>query len=269
MMIFAITFLTIILYVVTAVLLARRLVGGAIALDGSKLPYLALGLGAVILHAGGLYQDIVSSEGVNLGFYNTFSLTTWLIALLVLLAAFRQPIENLAIAVLPLAAIALLMEHLFAADHLLGKRLTGEIQVHIILSVLAYSMLGIAALQAVVIAIQDRQLRHKHPGGFMRALPPLQVMETLLFQIIAIGFILLTLSLLSGILYLEDIFAQHLVHKTVLSIIAWLVFGILLWGRWQAGWRGRTAIRWTFAGFFLLLLAYFGSKLVLELILGR
>ncbi len=134
---------------------------------------------------------------------------------------------------------------------------------------LAYSLLSIAAIQSIVLALQDRRLRHKHPGGLTGALPPLQVMESLLFQMIGLGFIFLSLSLLSGIVYLEDIFAQHLVHKTVLSIVAWAVFGVLLWGRWHSGWRGRTAIRWTLGGFVLLLLAYFGSKLVLELILGR
>ena len=94
-------------------------------------------------------------------------------------------------------------------------------------------------------------------------------MESLLFQMIAIGFAILSLALLSGVLFLEDIFAQHLVHKTVLSLAAWLVFAVLLWGRFRFGWRGRTAIRWTLGGFAVLLLAYFGSKFVLELVLMR
>ena len=92
-------------------------------------------------------------------------------------------------------------------------------------------------------------------------------MESLLFQMIAVGYATLSLALLVGITFLEDIFAQHLVHKTILSIIAWTVFAILLHGRWKYGWRGRIAIRWTLIGFLFLMLAYFGSKLVLELIL--
>ena len=103
----------------------------------------------------------------------------------------------------------------------------------------------------------------------VRTLPPLEVMERLLFQMIGTGFALLSAALLTGIVFLEDIFAQHLVHKTVLSIVSWMIFGILLWGRWRFGWRGRTAIRWTLSGFLFLILAYFGSKLVLELILQR
>ena len=111
-------------------------------------------------------------------------------------------------------------------------------------------------------------LRNKRPGGFIRALPPLQTMETLLFQMIGLGLALLTASLLTGTLYIEDMFAQHLVHKTILSMVAWVVFATLLWGRWRFGWRGRTAIRWTLSGFVVLLLAYIGSKLVIEIILG-
>jgi len=138
----------------------------------------------------------------------------------------------------------------------------------IVLSIMAYSLFAIAAVQAILLAIQDHQLRNRRPGGIIRALPPLQTMEDLLMQLILAGFILLTLALLSGFFFLEDIFAQHLVHKTVLSIAAWLVFATLLWGRWKFGWRGRTAIRWTLGGYIALMLAYFGSKLVLELLLA-
>jgi len=120
-----------------------------------------------------------------------------------------------------------------------------------------------------VLAVQDHQIRNRHPGGLIRALPPLQVMESLLIQLIGVGFTLLSLALLTGFFFLEDIFAQHLVHKTVLSLAAWTVFATLLWGRWKFGWRGPTIIRWTLGGFMFLMLAYFGSKLVLELLLAR
>ena len=94
-------------------------------------------------------------------------------------------------------------------------------------------------------------------------------MEKLLFELIWIGFILLTLSVASGFIFLDDMFAQHLVHKTILSIIAWCIFAILLYGRHAQGWRGTTAIKLTIAGFVVLMLAYFGSKFVLEIILQR
>jgi ABC-type uncharacterized transport system permease subunit len=133
---------------------------------------------------------------------------------------------------------------------------------------LAYSMLTLASGQAILTAIQSTQLRRR-PGGFVRTLPPLQTMEALLFEMIGLGFVLLTVALVSGFHYLEDMFAQHLVHKTALSIVAWIVFATLLWGRFRFGWRGRTALRWTLIGFAVLMLAYFGSKAVIELILHR
>lgn len=142
------------------------------------------------------------------------------------------------------------------------------LELHVLISVSAYSILILAALQAVLLRVQDSHLHGKHPGGFVRLLPPLQTMERLLFQIIGIGFLLQSLSLLTGFIFLEDMFAQHLVHKTVLSVAAWVVFAVLLWGRWRFGWRGRVAIRWTLTGVLFLLIAYLGSKLVLELILG-
>jgi len=119
-----------------------------------------------------------------------------------------------------------------------------------------------------VLSVQNSFLHKHQPGGLIRLLPPLKTMETLLFDAIIIGFICLSLSLVSGMIFLENMFAQHLAHKTILSILAWLVFAILLAGRWLAGWRGRTAIRWTLGGFISLMLAYFGSKFVLEVILA-
>jgi ABC-type uncharacterized transport system permease subunit len=124
-------------------------------------------------------------------------------------------------------------------------------------------------MQAILLAIQDRHLHRRQPVRFVRALPPLQTMESLLFEMIALGFVLLSVALGTGFVFLEDMFAQHLAHKTILSVAAWTVFGILLWGRFRFGWRGRTALRWTLAGFVVLMIAYFGSKFVLELILHR
>ena len=230
---------------------------------------IALGMTATILHAFVLHGSLFSGQGLNLSFFNAFSLFSWLIALLVLVTSLSKPIENLGIMVFPMAALSIALAMLFPSQHLLmGKALPG-LQAHILISVLAYSLLSIAAVQAILLWIQDRQLRSKHPGGFIRSLPPLQTMETLLFQMIGVGFVLQSLSLVSGAVFLENMFAQHLAHKTVLSIIAWVVFAVLLWGRWHFGWRGRTAIRWTLSGAVALMLAYFGSKLVLELVLHR
>lgn len=230
---------------------------------------IALGFAAVILHAWLLHQGLLIDGGINLSFFNTLSLATWLVVLLLLISSLSKPVENLGIVLLPLAGISLLLAERYSIPHAVAVGADWGLRLHILVSLLAYSLLAMASVQAILLAIQNRQLRHHHPGGFIRALPPLQTMESLLFEMILVGFLLLTVSLLSGFMFLENMFAQHLVHKTVLSILSWGVFGVLLWGRFRFGWRGKIAIRWTLVGFVVLLLAYFGSKAVLELMLQR
>ena len=161
------------------------------------------------------------------------------------------------------------MENIFPTSHIILTSEAKELRLHILISILAYSVLSIAAIQAILLAIQNKYLRNKHPGGFIRSFPPMETMESLLFKMIGVGFVLQSISLVTGMLYLENMFEQHLAHKTILSIVSWFVFAVLLWGRWRFGWRGRVAIRWTLAGFIILLLAYLGSKMVLEIFLGR
>lgn len=233
-----------------------------------KPRFFAAGFTAILLHAGVLYQNINTLGGFNLGFYNALSLMGFCISLIVLLAALSKPLENLSIVIFPMTSVALLMEMIFKSSHVLPDSTSAGIKIHVLLSVCAYSLLTIAAIQAGLLALQDRQISRKHPATIMR-LPPLQIMEDLLIQIIAIGFFMLSLSLATGMMFVNDLLAQHLSHKLVFSVLAWIIFGILLWGRWARGWRGKKAIRWTLGGFLLLLLAYFGSKFVLELVLER
>lgn len=263
-----IAILAMILYLGAAFKLGLRLAKGIHA-TGPKFPAVVLGLLGACLHTVVLYQNLFEVSGLNLGFFNALSLLTWLIVVLVLFAALFQPVENLGIAVLPLAAMALSLEVAFPSTHVIVENLPATLRLHIAFSVLSYSLLSIAAGQAILLAVQNRHLHNKRPGGFIRALPPLETMESLLFQMIAVGFVLQSVSLLTGMLYLENMFAQRLVHKTLLSIAAWSVFATLLIGRWRFGWRGRKAIRWTLSGFVTLLLAYLGSKWVLEILLHR
>jgi ABC-type uncharacterized transport system permease subunit len=232
---------------------------------------LALGLAFVglLLHSWLLYDGIFRQPPLNLAFFNALALTSWTVVTLLLVSSLTKPVENLGIILLPVAAVTLLLEGLYPAVDFMRPAAGWDIKVHVLISMLAYSLLTLASVQAILLAIQDHQLHSRQPGGFVRSLPPLQTMESLLFEMIGAGFVLLTLALATGFAFLEDMFAQHLVHKTVLSTLGWFVFGGLLIGRVRHGWRGRTAIIWTLSGFVILILAYFGSKAVLELVLQR
>jgi ABC-type uncharacterized transport system permease subunit len=226
---------------------------------------LMLGSGAVVLHALAVYLILHPGNGIQLGLFPVSSLITWLVAGLVLLSCVRKPLESLFVGVFPMAAVAVILAAIGLETAPPQKYSGGEIA-HILTSILAYSIFAIAAFQALVLARQNHELKHHHTRGIVRALPPLQLMEHLLFEMVWLGMLLLSASLLTGLLFLEDIFAQHLVHKTGLSIIAWCIYATLLWGRNQRGWRGTTAIRWVLGGFAFLMLAYYGSKMVLELL---
>lgn len=259
---------SILLYLISGGLLLDRIAKGAAASNRQKLLAIGIGLAGTLFHAWRVYSTIFTVHGVDLSLSNVVSLIAVLLVLMVLLASLTRPVENLGIVIMPMAAMSLAAHQIWPTPPNLLMESAPGMPAHILLSISAYALMSIAALQALLLAIQDNHLRNRHPGGFIRALPPLETMEGLLFQIIAVGFILLSLSLFTGVVFLEDIFAQHLVHKTLLSIIAWMMFATLLWGRWQFGWRGQVAIRWTLGGFVLLMLAFLGTKMVLELILA-
>lgn len=225
---------------------------------------LTLAFAAALLHGWVVYRQTGLPLDLSLPLLTSIAATSLTIVLLHILLCLKQPADYLGLAVYPLAAISLLATH--ASDG--GTPIAGNaVQIHVFLSLVSYAVLFLAATQAVLVSIQIHFLSRHKPGGFMRALPPLDTTEELLFTLFSTGFVLLSLSLASGFFFLEDMFAQHLVHKTVLSCVAWAIFAILLFGRWKFGWRGKKAVHWTLAGFITLLLAYFGSKVVLEVLL--
>ena len=263
------TILAIACYLASGLFISIRLFGTTQEKIPSRSIGISLGLVGVLFHGLLIFQGILTGGGINLSFFGAFSLITWTILLLLMLSSLTKPVENLGILLLPLAALAIVVEMHFPTVLLLAVDSSTALQIHVLISLLAYSLLAMASVQSILLAVQDHHLHHRHPGGFIRSLPPLQTMEALLFEMIALGYVLLTASLISGFAFLDDMFTQHLAHKTVLSIIAWLVFGMLLLGRFRFGWRGQKALVWTLVGFVVLMLAYFGSKFVIELILAN
>lgn len=224
---------------------------------------------ALLCHAIANLGLLMTADGLDLGFAKVSSTVAWFVASIALVSSLRAPIDKLLIPIYVLAAAALLPALFAPLGPVHPEAITPGIALHIMLSLLAYSVMTIGACQALFLGIQNHQLKSRHMSRLINALPPLQTMETLLFQILWAGEILLTLSILSGLIFLDDMFAQHVAHKSFFAICAWLIFAVLLWGRHQRGWRGQRAARWTLSGFALLMLAYFGSKFVLELVLSR
>lgn len=261
--------IAILLYLISTFLLGAKLASSSALFSRSRPIMLITGMIAIILHAHLLYQLIVLGSGYDFGFFNAVSLVGWLVALIVIVTSLFRPLENLLLIIFPIASLAILLELFIPGGRILNESLSTGLRIHILLSICAYSLLMISAVQALILAIQEKLIKSKRAALTMNILPPLQVMEELLIQLVVIGFFLLSLSLASGTMFIDNIFAQHLAHKTILSMIAWVIYAILLWGRWSAGWRGKRIIRWALGGFTTLLFAYFGSKFVLEVILQR
>lgn len=253
------------LYLIATALLARRI---AAEDRGGAQPALWLALGGALLHATVHALAFRATGAVDLHFFAALSLVGLALAAMTAVLSLRRPVAALGIAVFPLAAVCVVMYAMISPANR-GGSLDWQIQLHAGLALLAYATLSLAALVAVMLWWQERALRRRQLASLLRAFPPLTQLEALLFRLIGAGFALLTLALLSGAVFVQNLFAQHLVHKTVLSLLAWTTFGALLFGRLRYGWRGRRAVRLTLTAMVLLGLAFFGSKFVLELVLGR
>lgn len=260
--------MTIVLIAAVAYFVASGLlVAGLRSNGGTGTPrtWLAPAIGAAVLHAS---AHLLASRGVggaDLHFFAALSLVGLGMAVLTTAVGAWGRMAALGVVVFPLAALTLLGYWIYG--HVPALHLNWRLLLHAWLALLAYATLAIAALLAIMLWLQERALRRRVFHPWLRALPPLIELETLLFRTITAGFVLLSAALLTGVLFVEDLLAQHLVHKTVLSAVSWLAFGALLIGRWRLGWRGSMAVRWTLVAMAFLLLALFGSKFVLELVL--
>lgn len=227
-----------------------------------------LNLLSISLHGISLHTTMALNEGIDLSIHNMVSLVVLVINSLVIISSFKKPLHNLLLLLLPLSSLVV-WTNIFSIQsppHFIS--VTTGVTAHILLSIVAYSVLAIATLQALLWSWQSHQIKQHRVKGLTGLLPPLQTMELLMFEMLWAGVIFLALGIIFGFIYVDNIFDQQLVHKTVLSLFALVVFTGLLWGRHHLGWRGNIAVKWILGGFCLLMLAYFGSKVVLELILS-
>lgn len=224
---------------------------------------------ALLAHGALIYHSVLGLGDIRLGFGNSLSTILWLTALTYWMASRGVPLARLQSWVSGLAAVSVLAMAFFTATHAIPNSQTLVLRAHLVVAFLAYGLLAVAALHAVLMTMLEKQL---HRGSLLQdGAPPLLTLEAMLFRTIGVGFALLTLAVFSGLFFSEELFgtALHLSHKVVFGILSWLVFGGLLLGRYFRGWRGRTALYWTITGFTLLLLAYLGTQFVLEVLLGR
>ena len=223
------------------------------------------------LHTVLLAQSAFGAHGLYLGIGNAISAILWLTVLIYWLGNFFYKLEGLQALVMPVAAVASFLPAVFPSLQPLPNTEFAALKIHLLIAMFAYSLFTIASLHVLLMALLERRLHDGALPQMLQRLPPLLAMETLLFRIIWAGFILLTLTLASGVVFSEELFgkAAKFNHKTVFGVVSWIIFAALLAGRHVYGWRGRVAVRWTLAGFLTLVLAYIGSKFVLEVILGR
>ena len=224
--------------------------------------------GAIAAHTDAIVRLMYHLGPYSIGLLEAISMLAWTLAVVACFISAESRNRAIGAILLGLAALGASVTgigHTFAEESAPGWELTA----HILLSMAAAALLLAAAVTALVLVFLDRRLRMRRVAHLSTVLPPLDALEKVMFRLIGTGFVILTLALLTGFVFVTDLHAQHLEHKTILSCIAWVLFGVLLIGRVRYGWRGRPAVLWTLSGFGFLILSYFGSKFVLEYLLGR
>ena len=235
---------------------------------GGRIAAAGIAVIGIAVHMVALLQELRIDPLAALSLGDVLALVALIIAVTAIVMSLRPRLRGMAALLLGTAAV---LEAAFSegARQFSIGRPGWELAFHVAMATTAFAFLTVGAVLAVAQVVVDRRLRSRQPLGWLKILTPVESVESGCFHSIRAGFAVLTLALVTGTFFIENLFAQHLVHKVVLAIIAWVVFGILLFGRWRFGWRGRQALRWTLVGYALLGLSYFGSKLILENVLGK
>jgi len=227
---------------------------------------------ALVLHGILLYRSVIVPEGLDLGVANAISMLVWLTVLIYWLAGLVYAGVSAILGLMaPAAALAVLLQAVVTSQHVVTYGGDPLFALHFGIAMLGYSLFIVATVHALVMLAEEKWLHRGTLPPFLTRMPPLLEMEALLFRILLAAFVMLTLTVVSGVFFSEQLFHKPFKanHKTVFAFISWAIFGGLLWGHHFRGWRGRKAVHWTLAGFVSLLLAYVGSKVVIELILQR
>ncbi len=223
-------------------------------------------LAALAIHALTCYFLLMTAQGIDLSLVTVSNIVAVALVAVIATANVRLPVGNLYIFLFPISILALCAAVLAPPGGRTFEQLTGALVGHVLISLSAYSALMMAAAQSIMLAVQERHVRSPSKPR-LALLPPLETMERLLVAMLWIGLVLLSASILSGYLFLDNIFDNQALHHIVLTSLSWAVYVFFLTGRYFFGWRGLTAVRWTLVAFSLLVLGYLGSKFVTEYIL--
>lgn len=223
---------------------------------------------ALVVHGAAVVAGVARPDGLDVSLAHALSIVAWLTVGVAFVTRALAHLPSIGVVVLPVAALAVLLPAIWPSEHRFPYSAEPWATAHIAVALLAYAFVIVAAAQALVMTGLEKRL---HRGLADAEAPPLLTLEGTLFRLIGAGFVLLTLALVSGVLFSEQVFGRafQFTHKNLFAVASWVLFGGLLLGRWRLGWRGRNALRWILAGTALLVLAYLGSKFVLEVILRR
>jgi ABC-type uncharacterized transport system permease subunit len=238
---------------------------------------------AIVLHGIALRDMVLQDGNLRVGWSLALSAAVWIGMIVFWLESLIIRIDGLQLLLLPTGSMVCLLAAVFPKAQVLVHANDAGLRIHLSIALLAYALVTIAALQAMLMSGLDRRLHFPrnevaHTGAFRRAVgrlldaqPPLLAQEQVLFRLIWIAFAALTLTLISGVIISLSYSGKWLPfdHKSIFTVLSWLTFGILLIGRYVRGWRGRTALRYTLVGFAFVVLAYTGSRFVIEVILQR
>ena len=236
--------------------------------DDDKSFRLAMFAAVPLLSHGWLLHVAIDTElGQNLSIFNIFSMMFWLVAMLIMASSINKKLGVLVMTVLPITALSLLASYYLGQEYLIDASAPGFL-LHTLISIASISVISLAAIQSIFVSNIDNQLKQM-PAASSMGMPSLQDMEKFLYVLIWTGFILLSLTILTAVLFMPRTGASISLHKPILSIASWLVFATFLIGRHRKGWRGKTAVKWTISGFILIFLAYFGTRTIVEFVLGQ
>jgi len=268
---------TIILYLIGSLLFWYRIKGythnaqySLSTLQNTRGIYIGLAILLSLLHGVHLYFALKRDGDLNMALGNIFSLVCLMTMVMFWLGALFRQITNLGIIVLPIGLLGLIASSYAPGPALILHDAPPSLWLHLSIAILAFGFLCIAAVQAVLLFFQEKQLQSANPGGLFPALPAIQTMEANMVQLTILGVILLTINLATGLLSSLQVHGKTIEfnHHILLSILAWLGFSALLIGRKLFGWRGQIAAKWTIFAFLVLILAYFGTRIVTSVILA-